>query len=215
MEISVSVPQVLRYLRYRGDTVDPETESAVREAIRRLRACAEPRHTERLFPLAMADAETAVIGGIELKSRSLSRNLSGCREAWLMAATLGLGPDRAIARAQAEGNMAGAMILQAAGAAMIEEVCDGVNARLRRETAERGLCLRPRFSPGYGDLSLSCQPALFRLLRVQQTLGITLTESLLMVPTKSVTALIGVSEEPCSVPEGCSACGRQDCPYRA
>lgn len=131
-----------------------------------------------------------------------------------MAATLGLGPDRLIARAQAEGLMSRALALQAVSAAMIEAWCDRVNAELQGQALECGKRCRPRFSPGYGDFPLECQPGLFRLLGVQRNIGVTLTDSLLMLPTKSVTAVIGLCDGETPCPTGCAACDRADCAFR-
>ena len=51
-----------------------------------------------------------------------------------------------------------------------------------------------RYSPGYGDLPLELQREIIRVLDCGRTIGITLTESLLMQPSKSVTAVIGMKE---------------------
>ncbi len=78
-----------------------------------------------------------------------------------MAATLGIGADRLIARASAV-RMSDAVIYQAAAAAMIETCCDEVNERMRHGGAGGALYCRPRFSPGYGDfpssISVRCLP---------------------------------------------------------
>ena len=85
----------------------------------------------------------------------------------------------------------------------------------KAEAAEEGLYLRPRFSPGYGDLPLSCQPDFCRVLEAEKTVGITLTESFLMMPSKSVTAVIGVSKIAAGcVKEGCEVCSNKNCLYR-
>ena len=77
-----------------------------------------------------------------------------------------------------------------------------------------GESLVQRYSPGYGDFPLECQPGLFRLLGVQRNIGVTLTDSLLMLPTKSVTAVIGISDAALPCPAGCAACDRRDCAFR-
>ena len=109
-----------------------------------------------------------------------------------MGATLGLSPDRMTARAQAAGKVSRAVMIQAAAAALIEEVCDELNEQLRLETAREGKTLRPRFSPGYGDFSLEHQNDFFRLLGLEKNLGMSLNSALLMSPSKSITAVIGV-----------------------
>ena len=105
--------------------------------------------------------------------------------------------------------------MQAASAAAIEAYCNEENERLREAARKEGYYLRPRFSPGYGDFDLSFQRQMFEALKAQKTVGITLTESLMMLPSKSVTAVIGMGrEETHCVPEGCEACGRKDCEFR-
>ena len=124
----------------------------------------------------------------------------------LFAATLGIEADRLIERARVR-SMAEVSILQAASAAMIEAYCDDINRRIKEEAHARGLYVRPRYSPGYGDLALKSQKDFFALLKPEKETGITLTSSLIMVPTKSVTALIGLSSHdlPCIL-QGCEDC---------
>ena len=206
--------EIYRYLGLRGREPDAGTAQTVEEAVAALESAVEPKQVSRRFPLKRDGDGGLDIEGLRVQSTALSRNLSGCDEVYLMAATLGLGPDRLIARAQASGAMHLAVALQAASAAMIEAWCDEVNDGLRREAGARGKVLRPRFSPGYGDFPLDAQTGLFRLLGVQKTIGVTLTDSLLMLPTKSVTAVIGIGDEAVPCPTKCAACDRTDCAFR-
>ena len=98
---------------------------------------------------------------------------------------------------------------------MIENWCDEVNEIIRREAAEEQLFLRPRYSPGYGDLALESQRDFFRILDITKHTGISLTEGCLMVPTKSVTAFIGLSEtDKNCILSGCEDCNMHDtCMY--
>ena len=207
--------EIFRYLGYRGREPETGVAEAADSCAAALQTVVEPRHVRRVFPLEWVSADRFRIEGMDVVSRNLSRNLRGCSEVCLMAATLGLGPDRLVQRAEALGKMSRAVILQAAAAAMIEAYCDDVNEEIRREAAPKGLFLRPRFSPGYGAFSLEHQTELFRILEVQKKIGVTLTGSLLMMPSKSVTAVIGLSKENthCMV-QGCEVCGKQDCSFR-
>ena len=214
MRLEIDRREAYRYLGLRGAAPDAATERAVDEAARMLDAVVEPRQVSRRFPLRRLDGGALEVEGLRVESRALAKNLMGCDEVFLMAATLGMGPDRLIARAQAAGAMSRAVALQAVAAAMIEVWCDEVNATLARQARSRGQFLRPRFSPGYGDFSLEAQTGIFRLLGAQKNAGITLTDSLLMLPTKSVTAVIGICDEAIPCRAGCAACDRADCPYR-
>ena len=207
--------EVYRYLGYRHKEPDPGVREAVEECIAELSESAEPKRYYRVFPLSFAGEHDLRIGDMEIRSRDLAKNLAGCSEACLMAATLGLGPDRLYARASALGKMSRAVILQAAAAAMIESWCDSVNDEVRAGASARGLYTRPRFSPGYGDFGLAYQEELFRILEIPKRIGVTLTAGLLMMPTKSVTAVIGLSGSDggyCA--GGCASCGRTDCAFR-
>ena len=141
-----------------------------------------------------------------LESSSLARNLAGCTQCVLFAATAGPFCDMLVKRASVTSS-AYASCCQAAGAAAIEAYCDLINDKIKDEYEAKGLFARPRFSPGYGDLPLENQKDWFRLLDITRNTGIELTGSLLMVPTKSVTAIIGLSPDrlPC-VRQGCESC---------
>lgn len=124
-------------------------------------------------------------------SQDLARNLQGCDGAVLFAATLGVGFDRLIAK-YSRISPAMALMLQAIGAERIESLCD----LFCRELAEQyGYGLRPRFSPGYGDLPLEVQREVFKVLDCGRRIGLCLNDSLLMSPTKSVTAFVGIKGE--------------------
>ena len=100
-------------------------------------------------------------------------------------------------------------------AAMLEEYCDSRQLEIGEELEREGEYLRPRFSPGYGDFDIHYQEPLMRMLDCAKTIGLTMTDSYMMSPSKSVTAVIGVSrtQERCPV-EGCEACSKTDCEYR-
>ena len=105
-----------------------------------------------------------------------------------------------------------AAVWQAGCAAYLEEYIDGMEDGLRREAP--GLYLRPRFSPGYGDLDISHQRAMFDLLELEKRLGLSLTQTHMMLPEKSVTAIAGLSDVPGARVGGCAACAKTDCPNR-
>lgn len=148
-------------------------------------------------------------GFFRTDSNALMKNLEGCEEVVVFAATIGLEMDRLIRRYTSL-SPAKALFFQAIGAERIESLCDTFCAELK----ESGLQLRPRFSPGYGDLPLDLQKDLFRVLDCPRKIGLTLNESLLMSPSKSVTAIIGIGGGAEETKNKCSACEKKDCAYR-
>lgn len=213
-EVETDRREVFRYLGYGSRRPDEKTEKLAEACIQELSEAVNVRSAMREFPLRIW--EDGRIDGVCFKteSKSLLRNLSGCSRVLVMAVTLGLEADRLLVR-YGRLSVAKAVVMQAAAAAMTEACCNELCGRWREEYEERGLYLRPRFSPGYGDFSLSCQQGILDGLEASKRLGIKLTAGGLMVPSKSVTAVIGVSEEKgfCRV-EGCEACEKKDCRYR-
>ncbi len=151
---------------------------------------------------------------VQTRSKNLEKNLKDCQQILVFGATLGSGVDILLHR-YGRLKMSRAVVLQAASAAMLETYCDWKNEALRQEYQEMGWYMRPRFSPGYGDFPLECQKEIGAALEMSKRIGVTLTDSLLMAPSKSVTAVMGLSRKPriCSV-QGCEACGKEDCAYR-
>lgn len=126
----------------------------------------------------------------EVKSRSLAKILAPCRSAVLFAATLGMGVERYLCALEAAGPSR-TFFADAVASAFIEALCD----RAGEMISERFGRVTGRFSPGYGDLPLSIQPSLLSSLNAGRVLGITLTDSMLMIPRKTVSAIIGVKND--------------------
>lgn len=173
-----------------------------------------PMQISREYPLNLLPGDKIDGSVFCTKSRNLSRNLQNCNSILLFAATLGVGADYLIQK-YSRIQMSRAVVLQAAGAALIEEYCNTSCKKIAEDYESRGLYLRPRFSPGYGDFSLNCQPEILNALEAGKRIGIKLTDSFLMMPSKSVSAVIGISSIPhhCTV-KGCEVCEKTDCPYR-
>lgn len=206
--------EAARYLGYRGTEPDETIEALIEACIAEVEAAAVPRSIHERFPLNFSGDDSFQVASLHLHSHSLQRNLAGCGEVYLFAATLGIAVDTLIRRAALMDSAKGA-VMQAAAAAVIEAFCDEENDKLRKLTEAEGLYLRPRFSPGYGDLSLDCQRDFLNLLKAQKNIGLTVTDSGLMVPVKSVTAIIGISPIPTSCHrQGCEECSKTDCAFR-
>ena len=207
LESEIPVKEVQRYMGYRGIAdIGPDIRAKIDKAIGQVSLQSHPRIISKEYPVTVRDNDVTIHAGSEdviLQSESLARNLSGCCGAILLAATIGPACDMLVRRAGVT-SAVDASIYQAAGAAAIESFLDDMNDRYKADYEAQGLFLRPRFSPGYGDLKLDHQRDWFRLLDITKQIGIELTDSLLMVPTKSVTAIIGIGINKGT--QGCSGC---------
>ena len=178
--------EMLRYAGVRG-AADGEVTALLEQCVAEL--CGALSYKVSFVTLSCTVVgDICDFGAFSVRSAMLAGNLADCPRVLVFAATLGAAPDRAVARYGVT-SPAKALMMQAIGAERIEALCD---LFCREYGRLHGVRLGARFSPGYGDVSLEVQRDIFRLLQCPTKLGLCLNESLLMSPTKSVTAFVGV-----------------------
>lgn len=210
---SISMCDVLHFLGWKGTPVEPEIMKQIRREIDLALSSLRPCAVLKGFSLE----EGGVIQGTSLRlmGNDMQNMLSSCSEVWLLAATLGAESERLLLRRQASG-AAQAMIMDAVLSAAVESVCDQAEADLRKQIAASGRYLTDRFSPGYGDLPLAQSREICEILSASRSIGLTVSNSGIMIPRKSVTAVLGVSDTPVRRRTvGCEVCRAKDrCAYR-
>lgn len=212
----VNHKEIYRYLGYGINEPDHSVRMLVEEVLSELFTVMKPRNVYQIYG-CKTDGENVFVGRMEIKSRNLAGNLAQCDIVALLAATLGIEADKLQQRYEVI-NMAKASIVQACAAACIEAYCNIVQEQIKAAAQgqrKKRLFIRPRFSPGYGDLQLEVQKDIFLALDCTKRIGLTLTQNLFMYPTKSVTAFIGLTDNPynCHI-EKCKSCGKLDCAFR-
>lgn len=182
--------EIERYAGIRGNTseFDGILDGCLAEILPLLRYDAMVREV----PLYFEDGGVLALGFARLVSESLSRHLAGCERAVVFAATVGLAPDRLILK-YGRFSPTKALFFQAIGAERIEALCDELCRELDEKTQRNGEICRSRFSPGYGDCPMTVQQDILLALDARKHLGLTLNDSLLMSPSKSVTAIVGIA----------------------
>lgn len=211
MELDVN--EALRYLGAGGQAPDELKQQALQVASE-LTAAVTPRYTYRVFSMVREEDRFLLPqAGLALEGRTARTMLSQCSQAVLLCCTLGAGFE-AMLRSEQARDMARAVILDACGSALVEAGCDAAQEELRQRLP--GRYLTDRFSPGYGDLPLTLQPPICAALDARRRLGVHVTDSLLLNPSKSVTAVIGLSDRPqMARVRGCAYCMmRETCPLR-
>ena len=177
-------------LRYAGCTrADDKTEALLNECIKEVQGKVSYKVCYRQLSVSHSE-DNCDFELFSLKSKHLAKNLDGCRKAVLFAATIGVEIDRLIAK-YGHISPSKALMFQAIGAERIEALCDAFCKDIAKEY---GVGLRPRFSPGYGDLPLETQKDIFAILDCGKRIGLFLNDSLLMSPSKSVTAFVGIEK---------------------
>ena len=208
----LNIDEILRYMGCPPDKADPSTRALAEDCAGQVLRTVTPRWTYRIFDLGFEE-EGVRMGSLLLPGEDLKAHLEGCGRAALFCATLGAGADALIRRAES-GDMARALALDCAAAAAVEEVCDRIELELQ---AMFPGCFFPfRYSPGYGDLPLTLQRDLLALLDAPRRVGLTASASNILLPRKSVTAILGVAQSPIERKNrsclGCPAHG--GCQYR-
>ena len=194
--------ETARYLGYsRFVSPDQDVSGLMEKAAREMAEVMKAQAVFEIFDLAVDEPSSAVgssssntvtlqFADATLQSQDLGRNLADCQRVALLAATLGPQVD-ALIRRYSSLNPVYASILQATGAMFIEELVDITNSEIKKIAEAAGLKTKPRYSPGYGDVPLEVQRDFFRLLPCTR-IGLTLMDTLIMAPEKSVTAFVGL-----------------------
>lgn len=204
--------EALRYLSV-PDWDREEMLALARAGFAELSSCSHPRKVWERFPLTVGDHCIALgDGSLTCVSSDLSRLFRNCRFCIVMAVTLGPEVDR---RTQllARGSMSRALCLDACASVRADSLCDEIEDEVV-ETLNENEHLTLRFSPGYGDVPMEFSGDLLRLVNAERRIGVTMTRKGMMIPVKSVTALIGISSVPERRRRGCDDCSFAACQYR-
>jgi len=210
---SISKSEALRYMGHRGDVSDTlmrllcDCEEKLLETIR-------PLWTFRVFDIENTAEGVKILNtALTLTGNDIKAHLEGCDRVVLMCATLGGDTDRLI-RTLEVSDISSAFAMDAMASAAIEDVCRRCDEEIKKQLPE--CFLTWRFSPGYGDLPLELQGVFLDTLSAQKQTGLCCGSNNILIPRKSVTAVMGISESP--LPQkrrGCACCNMADsCVYR-
>lgn len=183
---NIDINMALRYMGVHQND-DARLLNITQKVLSELKATCRPLVCYQTFEVK-ADGNLLDFGFGAVQSGALAKSLNGANTAVIFAATLGADFDRLLNLKQVT-SPTEALILDALGSAAIEGVCDGAELILKEKFGGE---LTPRFSPGYGDLDISFQKDITDILKAKKNIGLTLNDSLMMIPTKSVTAITGV-----------------------
>ena len=209
---TLDVHTIRRYAGLKSSDFPPER---MREAAQTVRLLAEGVGSIRYYPY---DSTTHTIiaesGDLSLTSDAICRHLAEAEEVAVMAVTVGSAVEEAIDSAFSAGEYSRALLLDAAATTATEACADYLNRTVTAEAKRRGLYTAFRFSPGYGDWDITVQSDIVRLSE-GDSIGITVTKSSMLIPRKSVTAVIPLRAQKAeALAHGCSFCTHQKCPSR-
>lgn len=202
--------QVYRYMGLQNGVFDEKLVTLVQEMTPQFLQSLQCKICYCVVPLEII-GNTVTLSSVSVKSKDLARNLHDCAFAVLFAATLGMPVEQQRRRAAVISPLK-ALVLDAMGSAAIEACCNKFCDAIAKPYPE--YFPRPRFSPGYGDFPIDTQEQLLSVLDASRKIGLTLSEGMLMIPQKSVTAVMGFGRAGCMKTGDCENCGKQNCEFR-
>ena len=188
-EIEPDKKETLRYMGCKNDCPDDVFETLYEKCEQEYKKAASYKAVMRKVPVTLKENNVVDFGFCEIQNENLYKNLSGCESAYVFAATTGIAVDRLIMRCN-KTSPAMAIICNSIGSSAVEVWCDEINDMINSQYETK-----PRFSPGYGGVSLEYQKDILSFLDAEKKIGITLNDSLMMTPVKSVTAFVGIKEK--------------------
>lgn len=186
--------EILRYLGYKDTTVTKRIERLIERCERETLEVIQPKYIYKRFSIEEDREGVKVLNTpLILSGKDISEHVKNCREIYLLGATAGIELDRRIRRYMITEPDVG-VVMDSCGIQAVEQIADIAEKEIEARVENEGFHLTWRFSPGYGDLPLETQKELVRILDTHRKIGVSLTQSCLMVPSKSITAILGVSD---------------------
>lgn len=186
-DIEPDKKEALRYMGYKNGSLSEELDVIYEKCLREYKKAALYKAAFKEAPVTVSDGAVD-FGFCRIENENLCKNLKDCKSAVIFAVTAGVGVDRLIMR-YSKISPAEAMMCDCIASSAIEVWCDEINSKVNEQYETK-----PRFSPGYGGVSLEYQKDVLSFLDAERKIGITLNDAFMMKPVKSVTAFIGVKE---------------------
>lgn len=207
--------EILRYLGHTNQDIDSNTQQLLDECLIEINELMATNFVYEIFDLDKVDNSISLRDTIlVMESKDISNHLAKSDKCALMSATLGLQVDMKIAY-YSKTDVTRSLILDACASTAIEALCDEVETKIKKEACDHGYNITTRFSPGYGDLPITLQKSFTQVLRTYPRMGLTVTENSIMLPRKSVTAIIGWQKEEVTMKEiKCKSCNKANCTFR-
>lgn len=212
-QINIEKSVALRYLNYKNQYIDENTSKLLDESIKELMEICQFKYVFRIFSLKKDDTCISFENQINIRSNDLKSLFCHCDKSAVMAATIGFETEKRI-RYYNITDLSKALVFDALATTFIEALCDAAEAEIKEFAAKEGCSITLRYSPGYGDVSISHQGEILSALDAQKLIGLTVSDSSILIPRKSVTAFIGFDKSKNIYKKSCLNCNLfESCNY--
>lgn len=212
----ISKPEVLRYLGYSNQEINPKLNILIDNCIKETLNIIKPMYIYKFFSINIKDYKVNVLGtNLALEGNDILNHLKRCSKCAILAATLGIKFDNKVKYLE-KSSMTEALIIDSCGTEAIELLCDQAENEIKLQANKDGFNITSRYSPGYGDFSITIQNDILNILSAQCSIGLTANENSILIPRKSVTAIIGFTKSNINPNKrSCINCNKyKNCQYR-
>ena len=193
MTPSIDYNLVLKGLGYKNQIIAKDLSNEIHNCIKNCITYSNPKYCYRVMDIKhISESEIELCNStLTLKSKNLCYHLRNASKVVVFAATLGVSFDNYLRISQIK-SINSALILDVCASEYVESFCDFLQEDIRQKEALSNYMFLPRFSPGYGDFDISIQPSILDILNAQRLIGLTCSSTFIMLPRKSVSAIIGL-----------------------
>ncbi|MBU3129211.1 vitamin B12 dependent-methionine synthase activation domain-containing protein [Clostridium tagluense] len=213
--MKIDKKEVLRYLGYKNQDIDKSLTDLIEVCCKEVIEVIKESFVYEIFDIERTNHEIFLLGStLVLKDVDIINHLSDSKKCIVLAATLGIEVDSRIAF-YSRFNITKGLIMDACATTAIESLCDELQVHIMEKALTDNFQITSRYSPGYGDFSIDNQSNILNILEAYKKIGLSVTENNIMLPRKSVTALIGLGENATLYPKNkCKSCKNGDCDFR-
>lgn len=215
--LSINKSEVLRYLGYDGQCIDENLNQKINQCIDETKENIDLKYVYEVYDIKNNIKSHLVEfknSNLKIQSKDVSKLLRDCDKCILMSVTLGFNIEKKI-RTYSYKNLTKGIIIDSCATTSIEEACDIIQDNILQDVSKENKTLTMRYSPGYGDLDIRVNKDILNILNAQRKIGITVTDTGIMIPRKSVVALIGISNKKEESKKTCENCSnRANCEFR-
>lgn len=215
--ITIPKDEVLRYLGHKKkQIISDDINKLVEQTIEEAKGLICPKFVLSYFNTVIKEeGVTFENTNLLLKGNDIKEHLKDAKKTVLMAVTLGSIIEKKI-KLYERTNLTKALILDSCATTAVEEVCDIIEEDVKSKALKDNLSITFRYSPGYGDLPLDVQGDFLNTLNANKIIGLTVSKSNILMPRKSVTAIIGlIPKEKAIAKKTCEVCKNyKNCFYR-
>lgn len=215
-ELKIPKAEVLRYLGYKSQNIDKNLENLIDETIEEGRNLLSCKYIVASYECDVIDNGVLIKGtNLILKGENIKNHLKYSNEVRLIAVTIGNNIEKRISLYE-KSNLTKGIILDSVATTAVEEICDRLEENIKKEAEKKDLSITFRYSPGYGDLPLDVQKDFLNTLNAEKTIGLTVSNHLILFPRKSVTAIIGfIPKKKANNKRACEVCTNyENCKFR-